>query len=147
MFFLFNLNLFIYLFIFCCCIRAFPVDCLKFKLKFGLRPYFFKTLISDSLFSTLFHLNIHYLFIFYYFLNSQNIFFFHFPPPLPLFRCISPPSIFSFLFPPTPTYHFFSLSFFFSPTATSATSSTETQQLQQKKTQQIYKLSQQYYRK
>ena len=43
-------------------LRAFPMSCLKFKLKFGLRSYFFhfslplfKILTSDSLFSTLFH--------------------------------------------------------------------------------------------
>ena len=49
-------------------LRAFPMDALKFKLKFGLRLYFFyfslplfKTLTLDSLFLTLFHLNIHFL--------------------------------------------------------------------------------------
>ena len=123
------------------------MDYLKFKLKFDLRSYFFyfnlslfKTLTSNSLFLTLFHLNIHYFF-FYYFLNSQNTFLSIFLFDLPLFRCISPssffffpithkPLLFSFLF-------FFShhsrtlfLSFYFSPTAIS---STETQQLQQKK--------------
>jgi hypothetical protein len=106
-------------------VRAFQVDCLKFKLKFGLRLYFFYfslplfiTLTSDSLFSTLFHLNIYSLFIFYYFLNSQNTFLFHFPfsffislcsvvYPLPLSFFF-----FFFFFSPPPTYHFFSLSFF-----------------------------------
>ena len=112
-------------------LRAFSVDCLKFKLKFGLKSYFFyfslsffKTLPSDSLFSTLFHLNIHYLFIFYYFLNSQNTFLSHFPPPSPsvrLFHCISPPFFFSFPFFPTTHvpllfsfFFLFSFLFFFS---------------------------------
>ena len=70
------------------------MDYLKFKLKFDLRSYFFyfnlslfKTLTSNSLFLTLFHLNIHYFF-FYYFLNSQNTFLSHFPllsPYIPLY--------------------------------------------------------------
>ncbi len=96
-------------------LRAFPMASLKFKLKFSLRPYFFyfslslfKTLTSDSLFSTLFHLNIHYYY--YFFSSTPKISFFPiFLLPLPLFRCIFPP----FFFSPPPTYHFFSLSFFF----------------------------------
>ena len=110
------------------------MDTLKFKLKFGLRPYFFyfslpliKTLSSDSLFLTLFYLNIHSLFIFLLFSlifhNSQNTFLPYFPPTHSLSlscRCISPP--FSFFFPcfsPSPTYPPSLSSFYFSPTSSS----------------------------
>ena len=60
-------------------IRAFPIGCLKFKLKFDLRLYFFhfslslfKTFVSDFLFSILFHLNIHSSFIFFFFFISSK---------------------------------------------------------------------------
>jgi hypothetical protein len=97
------------------------MDTLKFKLKFSLRSYFFyfslplfKTLPSDSLFLTLFYLNIHSLFIFYYsllyFTTPKIPFFSYFPPTLSLLPLYFP-SLF-FFFPP-PSYHFFSLSFFF----------------------------------
>jgi hypothetical protein len=111
-------------------LRAFPIDTLKFKLKFSLRFYFFyfslplfKTLPSDSLFLTLFYLNIHSLFIFYYFLLYFTI------PKIPSFPIFLPHSLcchsrttsflflFSFFFSffsPPPTYPLFS--FYFSPT-------------------------------
>ena len=89
------------------------MDWLKFKLKFGLRPYFFyfslplfKTLTSDSLFLTLFHLNIHSFFIFllfplkfFFFLQLSKYLLFSFSSSLPLcFRYISSPSLFFFFF-------------------------------------------------
>jgi hypothetical protein len=114
------------------------MDWLKFKLKFDLRPYFFyfslllfKTLTSDSLFLTLFHLNIHSLFIFLlfplkfiFFHNFQNTLFSHFPPPSPSVSVIYPLPLFfffSFFFPFFTTIHvpllfsFFFLSFFSPP--------------------------------
>ena len=92
----------------------------KFKLKFSLKSYFFyfnlplfKTLPSDSLFLTLFYLNIHSFIIFYYFLlyftTPKISFFFYFPLTLSLLPLYFP---FLFFFSP-PTYHFFSFSFFF----------------------------------
>jgi hypothetical protein len=114
--------------------RAFPIDkgsvALKFKLKFGLRPYFFyfslplfKTLPSDSLFLTLFYLNIHSLFIFYYFLLYFTT------PKIPSFPIFLPhslsvavvfplPFFFFFFFPTTHVpllFSFFFLSFFSPP--------------------------------
>ena len=101
-------------------LRPFSMDCLKFKLKFGLKSYFFyfnlpifKTLTSDSLFSTLFHLNIHYYYFF--FLNSQNIFLSYFPPPSPSVPLYIS-SLFFFLHHPRTTSFLFLFSFFFPTT-------------------------------
>ena len=112
---------------FFCIVRAFPIDCIKFKLKFSLRPYFFyfslplfKTLPSNSLFLTLFYLNIHFLLFSLIFHNSQNTFISYFPPTLSLFVAVVFP-LPLFFFPFFPTTHvpllfsFFFLSFFSPP--------------------------------
>ena len=101
-------------------VRAFTMDSLKFKLKFVLRSYFFyfglslfKILTFDSLFSTLFHLNIHYLLLFFfYFLNSQKTFLSHFSPPSPSVPLYIPSLFFFSSFFPT-THVPFLFSFFF----------------------------------
>jgi hypothetical protein len=103
------------------------MDTLKFKLKFSLRSYFFyfslplfKTLPLDSLFLTLFYLNIHSLFIFLLFPlifhNSQNTFFSYFPPTLSLLPLYFPSLFFFFFFfhHPRTTSFLFLFSFFLS---------------------------------
>ena len=103
---------------------AFPVDCLKFKLKFGLRSYFFyfslllfKTLTSDSLFSTLFYLNIHYFFIFLLFPQLPKYLPFPFSSSISLYSVVYPLPLFFFFFPhhPRTTSFLFLLSFLFFP--------------------------------